>query len=74
MIAGVSRELSLAAAKAKSANLLYRVARIGEANRQAANRRVWVKREEEREQEERRSYWHAYVRGMGRRRGDQILY
>ena len=36
MIAGLRRELSLAAAKANSASLLDRVARIGEANRQAA--------------------------------------
>ena len=74
MIAGLRRELSLAAAKANSASLLDRVARIGEANRQAAKRRAWAKREEEKEQEERRAYWHAYVRGLGRRRGDIILY
>ena len=66
MIAGLRRELSLAAAKANSASLLDRVARIGEANRQAAKRRAWAKREEEKE--------HAYVRGLGRRRGDMILY
>jgi hypothetical protein len=42
------RELSLTGAKAYSACLLGRVARVGEEHRQAARRRAWIKREGER--------------------------
>ena len=71
ILAGLRRQLSLATAKANSACLLDRVGRIGEEHRQAAKRRAWVKREEELMQEERKAYWHAYVRGAGvNRRGD----
>ena len=62
ILAGLRRELSIAGAKANSACLLDRVARIGEAQRQAAKRRAWVKREEESMQEEKRAFWHANVR------------
>ena len=65
ILAGLRRELSMAGAKANSACLLDRAARIGEGHRQAAKRRAWAKREEERMQEERRAFWHANVRGRG---------
>ena len=71
VLSGLRRKLSLAAAKANSACLLDRVARIGEEHRQAAKRRAWAKSEEERVKEERKAYWQAYVRGGGlARRGD----
>ena len=66
ILAGLRRKLSMAAAKANSACLLDRVSRVGEEHRQAAKRRAWAKSEEERLQEERRAYWHAYVRGRVR--------
>ena len=66
ILSGLRRRLSMAAAKANSACLLDRVGRVGEHHRQAAKRRAWAKREEERMKEERRAYWHAYVRGRGR--------
>ena len=61
----------MAAAKANSACLLDRLSRIGEEHRLAAKRRAWAKCEEERMQEERKAYWHAYVKGAGvDRKGD----
>ena len=63
------RELSMAGAKAQSACLLGRVARLGEGHRQAAKRRVWVRREEERREEARRAHWMANIRGRGIIRG-----
>ena len=63
ILAGFRRELSMAVAKANSGCLIDRVSRIGEGQRQAAKRRAWAKREEERMMAERRAYWHAYVRG-----------
>ena len=48
ILAGVRRQLSMASAKAYSACLLDRVARVGEEHRLAAKRRAWLKREEER--------------------------
>ena len=66
ILSGLRRRLSMAAAKANSACLLDRSWRVGEHHRQAAKRRAWAKREEERIQEERRAYWHACVRGRGR--------
>ena len=69
ILAGFRRRLSMVAAKAYSTCLMDRVSRIGEGHRQAAKRRAWVKREEERMEEEQRAYWHAYVRKIGRRRG-----
>lgn len=59
----------MVAAKAYSACLMDRVARVGEGHRQAAKRRAWVKREGERLEEERRAYWQAYVHQLGRKRG-----
>ena len=72
ILAGLRRALSMAAAKAYSSCLLDRVARVGEEHRQAAKRRAWVKREEERMQEERRAYWHANVRARGALRGQLV--
>ena len=57
----------MAAAKADSASLLDRVSRVGEDHRQAAKRRAWVKREEER-----RAFRHANVRARGLNRGQII--
>ena len=52
------------------------VARIVEAHRQAAKRRAWAKKDEqeERKQGEKRAYWHAYVRGLGKRRRDLMVH
>ena len=69
ILAGLRRALSMAAAKANSACLLDRVSRVGEEHRQAARRRAWVKREEERIQEERKAFWHANIRARGLHRG-----
>ena len=63
------RELSLAGAKAYSACLLGRVARVGEEHRQAARRRAWIKRDGERRDEESRAHWVANVQGRGFFRG-----
>ena len=58
-------------ARAVSSCLLGRVARVGEGHRQAAKRRGWVKREEDRREEARRAHWVANVveRGVFRGRG-----
>ena len=63
------RELSTAGARANSACLIGRVARIGESHRLAAKRRMWVKREEELRQESSRAHWLANIRGRGIIRG-----
>ena len=52
----------MAAAKAYASCLLDRV---GEEHRQAAKRRAWAKREDERVMKERRAFWHAIVRAKG---------
>ena len=44
---------------------LDRISRVGECHRQAARRRAWLKREEERMQEE-RSYANVRTRGLTR--------
>ena len=59
----------MAASKAYSACLLDRVAGVGEEHRQAAERRSWHKMEVEKMEEERKAYWHAFVRGITARRG-----
>ena len=59
------------AARAYSASLLDR---IGERHRQAARRRAWVKREEERMEEERRAYWHAIAKKIGKQLGELRVY
>ena len=64
-----SSSLSKCAAKAYSSCLMDRVARVGEEFREAARRRAWMKREEERIQEERKAFWHANVRARGMTRG-----
>ena len=51
------------------AQYIDRLARIGVGHREAAKRRSWVRREEERMEEERRAYWQAFVQGICRRRG-----
>ena len=45
---------------------------VGEEHRAAAKRRAWVKREEEKMQEERKAYWHAFLRGRVKTRGQLI--
>ena len=69
ILAGMRRSLSMVAARAYSSCLPDRVARVGEDHRNAARRRAWVRREEERVMEERRAYWHANVRSRGLDRG-----
>ena len=63
------RQLSMTANRAYSAYLLTRV---GERHREAARRRSWQKREVEKMEEERKAYWHAYVRGITARKGQFI--
>ena len=67
------RRLSVAAAKAQSACLIGKVSKVGEGHRQAAKRRAWVRREEERMQEERRIYWQASIREKGLARGQLVI-
>ena len=74
ILMNLRRELSTAGAKAQSACLLGRVARMGEGHRLAAKRRVWVKREEELRQEANRAHWLANIRGRGVIRGEFILF
>ena len=45
------------------------VARVGKEFWQAARRRVWLKREDDRVQEERKALWHVNVRTRGINRG-----
>ena len=63
------REFSLAGSKSYSSCLLGRVARVGEEHRNAARRRAWVFREDERREEASRVHWLANVRRMGVFRG-----
>jgi hypothetical protein len=49
----------MTAAKGYSACLLDRVGWIWEGHRQAAQRRAWAKREEEKMMEERRAFWNV---------------
>ena len=69
------RELSVTGAKANSACLIGRVARVAEGHRLAARRRVWVRQEEEKREEARRAHWQANVigRGVFRGRGQFVL-
>ena len=55
------RELSLAGAKAYSFCLLGRVARVGEEYSNTANRRAWVRTEDERREEDSQAHWLANV-------------
>ena len=55
----------MASSKAYSACLLDRVARVGEEHKLAAKIRAWLKREEERNDDERKALWHAHVRAKG---------
>ena len=65
ILLNLRRELSTAGAKAQSACILGRVARLGEGHRQAAKIRVWVRREEEMREEASRAHWLANIRGRG---------
>ena len=47
IISDFRRELSVTGAKAQSACLIGRVARVGERHRLAVRRRAWVRREDE---------------------------
>ena len=67
------RKLSLVAAKAQSACLIGKLAKVGVEFRQAAKRREWVRREEERLKEERRSFWQANVCELGLARRGQFV-
>ena len=69
ILMNLRRELSTAGAKAQSACLLGRVARMGEGHRAAAKRRAWVIREEEARQQASRAHWLANIRGRGIIRG-----
>ena len=59
------RELSLVTAKAVSACLLAKVAKLGDGQRQAAKRRAWAKCEHERREASFKAHWYANVRGRG---------
>ena len=59
------RELSLVSAKAVSACLLGKVAKLGEGHRQAAQRRAWAKHEDEKREASRRAHWAANIQGRG---------
>ena len=59
------RELSLAGSKSYSSSLLGRVTRVGEEQRNAARRRAWVMREDERMKKANRVHWLANVRKRG---------
>ena len=52
-----------------SSPTLGRVTRVGEEHRNAARRRAWVLREDERREEASRVHWLANVRGRGVFRG-----
>ena len=69
IISDFKRELSLAGAEAYSFCLLGRVARVGKEHRNAARRRAWVRREDERREEDSRTHWLANVRMRGVFRG-----
>ena len=49
------------------------MSKVGEAFRQAAKRREWVRREEERMKEERRIFWQANVCELGLSRRGQFM-
>ena len=73
ILAGFRRMLSLTAAKAQSVCLIERAGKVGLAHRQAAKRRAWAKREEQRIQDERKAFWHANVREKGIVRGNLVF-
>ena len=58
---------------AQSACLIGRVSKVGESFRQAAKRRKWIEREEERMKAERRTFWHANVCELGLSRRGQFI-
>ena len=69
ILLNLRRELSMAGARAHSACLLGRVARLGEGHRLAAQRRAWVLRENELREDASRAHWIANIRGRGIIRG-----
>ena len=69
LLMNLRRELSTAGAKANSACLIGRVARMGEGHRLAAKRRAWVKRDQEMREEASKAHWLANIRGRGVHRG-----
>ena len=69
ILMNLRRELSTAGAKANSACLIGRVARLGEGHRLAARRRVWAQREQDRREEASRAHWLANIKGRGIIRG-----
>ena len=69
ILLNLRRELSMAGARAHSACLLGRVARLGEGHRLAAKRRAWVLRENELREDASRAHWIANIRGRGIIRG-----
>ena len=75
ILSELRRELSVTGAKAQSACLLGRVARVGEGHRLAARRRAWVRLEGERREEASRAHWAANVigRGVFRGRGQFVI-
>ena len=69
ILSNFRRELSLASAKAQSACLIGRVSKVGDSFRQAAKRRAWTRREEERREEASLAHWHANIRERGKQMG-----
>ena len=69
ILMNLRRELSTAGAKANSACLIGRVARLGEGHRLAARRRVWAQREQDMREEAARAHWLANIKGRGIIRG-----
>ena len=69
ILMNLRRELSMAGAKANSACLIGRVARLGEGHRLAARRRVWAQREQDMREEAARAHWLANIKGRGIIRG-----
>ena len=65
LMINLRQELSLAAAKAQSACLLGRMAKMGEGYRLATTRRAWAKREQEKRQEAAKAQWFGIVSSHG---------
>ena len=72
ILSGYRRTLSLAGAKATSACLLSRIAKVGPEHRGAARRRAWQRVEQERMEEDRAAHWRAYCRGRREVRGEFV--
>jgi hypothetical protein len=72
ILSGYRRVLSTTGARATSGCLVGRVARVGEAFRAAARRRVRTRQEEDRLESERRAHWRAPIQGRGVLRGQFV--